>query len=69
MTFFSKIKISDIRFRPLYFISKDGGTAIEYALIASAIAVGIAAIVFGLGTTLDGTFTTISGKLSSSGAP
>ena len=39
---------------------QDGATAIEYALIASGVAVAIAATVFTLGSSVKGLFTTIS---------
>ena len=42
---------------------QDGATAIEYALIASLIAVVIIAAVTLVGTTLDGTFNTIATNL------
>jgi pilus assembly protein Flp/PilA len=42
---------------------ESGATAIEYGLIAAGISVAIIAVVQGLGTKLQGTFSTISGKL------
>ena len=40
--------------------NQSGATAIEYALLASGIAVGIIAIVNGIGTQLNTTFSSIS---------
>jgi pilus assembly protein Flp/PilA len=40
-----------------------GATAIEYALIAGGISIGIVAAVKGLGTTLHSTFSSISTQL------
>ncbi len=37
-----------------------GATAIEYAMIASGVAVAIAAIVFSLGSSVKGLFTTVN---------
>jgi len=43
------------------FLADDGGaTAIEYALIASGIALAIVAVVYSIGTTLNTTFTSVS---------
>jgi pilus assembly protein Flp/PilA len=42
---------------------ESGATAIEYGLIAAGISVAIIAVVQGLGSKLNATFTTISGKL------
>lgn len=42
---------------------KSGATAIEYALIASGIALAIVLAVQGLGTTLNTTFTSVSTAL------
>ena len=42
---------------------QSGATAIEYALLASGIAVGIIAIVSGIGTQLNTTFSSISTQL------
>ena len=43
--------------------NEQGATAIEYGLIAAGIAVAIIATVFGLGTSLNGTFSTVSSAL------
>jgi pilus assembly protein Flp/PilA len=40
-----------------------GATAIEYALIASGIALAIIAVVNGLGTNLNGMFTSVNNSL------
>ena len=42
---------------------ESGATAIEYGLIAAGISVAIITVVQGLGTKLNTTFATISGKL------
>ena len=42
---------------------ESGASAIEYGLIAAAIAVGIIAAVQGLGTRLTSTFTAVEGAL------
>jgi pilus assembly protein Flp/PilA len=42
---------------------ESGATAIEYALIATGIAIAIIAAVNNLGTKLSGTFNSISGSL------
>ena len=47
---------------------ESGATAIEYGLIATLIGVAIIAGATTLGSKLDGTFTTISGKLTSGGS-
>ncbi|MBK1696277.1 Flp family type IVb pilin [Rhodovibrio salinarum] len=54
----------------LKFITKfarndSGATAIEYALIAALIAVGIVTAATTLGTDISGLFTTVSGELTS----
>jgi pilus assembly protein Flp/PilA len=43
--------------------NEQGATAIEYGLIAAGIAVAIIATVFGLGTSLNSTFSTVSASL------
>lgn len=43
--------------------NEQGATAIEYGLIAAGIAVAIIATVFGLGTSLNSTFSTVSSSL------
>jgi pilus assembly protein Flp/PilA len=43
--------------------NEQGATAIEYGLIAAGIAVAIIATVFGLGTSLNSTFGTVSSSL------
>lgn len=43
--------------------NESGATAIEYGLIAAGIAVGIIAVVNGLGTSLNTNFTSISTQL------
>ena len=52
-------------FRHLVRLWKDqsGATAIEYAILASGIAVAIIAVVNGLGTQLNATFSSISTQL------
>jgi pilus assembly protein Flp/PilA len=40
--------------------SEDGATSIEYAMVASGVAVAIAATVFGLGTKVNGLFTSVA---------
>jgi pilus assembly protein Flp/PilA len=42
---------------------EDGATAIEYAMIASGVAVAIAAAVTGLGTSVNGLFVNVSSAL------
>lgn len=42
---------------------ESGATAIEYGLIAAGISVAIITVVYSLGTKLNATFTTVSGKL------
>jgi pilus assembly protein Flp/PilA len=42
---------------------QNAATAIEYGLLAAGISVAIIATVFGLGTSLNGTFTSISTSL------
>ena len=45
----------------LRFLADDNGaTAIEYALIASGIALAIVAVVYSIGTTLNTTFTSVA---------
>jgi pilus assembly protein Flp/PilA len=44
--------------------NEQGATAIEYGLIAAGIAVAIIATVFGLGTSLNSTFSTVSSSLN-----
>jgi pilus assembly protein Flp/PilA len=41
----------------------DGATAIEYAMIASGVAVAIAAAIVNLGSTVNGLFTSVSTSL------
>lgn len=67
MGLFLKYKKSFIAFAASLCASKHGATAIEYSLIAAAIAVAIVAIVFTLGGTLDQTFTDVNTKLTSGG--
>jgi pilus assembly protein Flp/PilA len=43
--------------------NEDGGTAIEYALIAAGIGVAVAATVYSLGTTTAGLFQSIASLL------
>jgi pilus assembly protein Flp/PilA len=43
--------------------NEQGATAIEYGLIAAGISVAIIATVFGLGTSLNNTFSSISTQL------
>ena len=52
-----------------YLRNEEGATAIEYGLMAAAIALGIIAIVFTLGDTVEGVFTDIEGELAGAGAP
>ena len=42
---------------------QSGATAIEYALLASGIAVAIIAVVSGVGTQLNSTFSSVSAQL------
>jgi len=46
-----------------FLTNEQGATAIEYGLIAAGIAVAIIATVFGLGTSLNNTFSTVSSSL------
>jgi pilus assembly protein Flp/PilA len=46
-----------------FLANEQGATAIEYGLIAAGIAVAIIATVFGLGTSLNSTFSTVSSSL------
>ena len=50
-----------------FYRDKSGATAIEYGLIAAAIAVAIIGAVFALGEDITGFFTTVSEKLESKG--
>lgn len=50
-----------------FYQDKSGATAIEYGLIAAAIAVAIIGAVFALGEDITGFFTTVSEKLESKG--
>jgi pilus assembly protein Flp/PilA len=47
-----------------YLNNEDGATAIEYGLMAAAIALGIIALVFSIGDTVEGVFTEIDTTLS-----
>ena len=46
-----------------FFSNESGATAIEYGLIAAAIAVAIITVVQGLGTKLTSTFTSVQNAL------
>ena len=46
-----------------FFANEDGATAIEYALIASLIALVIITAVTAVGTNLSSTFTSVAGSL------
>jgi len=46
-----------------FLANEDGATAIEYALIASLIAMVIVAAVTSVGTTLSGTFSNVAGSV------
>jgi pilus assembly protein Flp/PilA len=46
-----------------FLVTEQGATAIEYGLIAAGIAVAIIVVVFGLGTSLNSTFSTVSSSL------
>ena len=46
-----------------FICDQSGATAIEYALVASGVAVAIAAVVFGLGTAVQGKFNFVSSSL------
>ena len=50
-----------------FYQDKSGATAIEYGLIAAAIAVTIIGAVFALGEDITGFFETVSSKLESKG--
>ena len=47
-----------------WWFDEGGATAIEYAMIASAISIAIAAVVFGLGESVSGIFTNASAGFS-----
>ena len=47
-----------------YLRNEDGATAIEYGLMAAAIALGIIALVFSIGDTVEGVFTDIDAELT-----
>ena len=47
-----------------YLRNEDGATAIEYGLMAAAIALGIIALVFSIGDTVEGVFTDIDTELT-----
>lgn len=47
-----------------YLNNEDGATAIEYGLMAAAIALGIIALVFSIGDTVEGVFTDIDDTLT-----
>lgn len=47
---------------------ESGATAIEYGLIVALIAVVIASVVTGLGTSLKATFTKVDGKVTAANA-
>jgi len=47
-----------------YLYKEDGATAIEYGLMAAAIALGIIALVFSIGDTVEGVFTDIDTELT-----
>ncbi len=56
-------KLDDLTFFPLaarFWRDQSGATAIEYALIASGIAVAIATTVMSLGTTVNGLYTDVA---------
>lgn len=46
-----------------FIVNDKGATAIEYGLLAAGIAVAIIAVVFGLGTSLNSTFSSVSSEL------
>ncbi len=50
-----------------FYQDKSGATAIEYGLIAAAIAVAIIGAVFALGEDIEGFFLDVSSKLESKG--
>ena len=43
-----------------FYAEESGATAVEYAMIASGIAVAISAMVYSLGSSVKGLFTTVS---------
>ena len=47
-----------------YLCNEEGATAIEYGLMAAAIALGIIALVFSIGDTVEGVFTDIDTELT-----
>lgn len=47
-----------------YVVAQNGATAIEYAMIAAAIALGIVAIVFTIGGSTQQSFTDINAQLA-----
>lgn len=47
-----------------YLRNEEGATAIEYGLMAAAIALGIIALVFSIGDTVEGVFTDIDTELT-----
>ena len=68
------IRVREIKLVPCYrssmctlikaFLKDDtAATAIEYALIAAGISIGIVAVVKGIGTTLNSTFSSVSTQL------
>jgi pilus assembly protein Flp/PilA len=46
-----------------FIVNERGATAIEYGLIAAGISIAIIATVFGLGTSLNSTFSSVSTQL------
>ncbi|MBL4804291.1 MAG: Flp family type IVb pilin [Alphaproteobacteria bacterium] len=69
MDLFLSIKKSFITFCLSLFYARQGATAIEYSLIAAAIAVAIVAIVFSMGGTLQQTFTDVNTEMTGGGSP
>lgn len=56
-----------LAFKDAYLNNEEGATAIEYGLIAAAIALGIVAIVFTLGDQITAAFTGVSTTLAAEG--
>jgi pilus assembly protein Flp/PilA len=49
-----------------FFVSEDGPTAVEYAVLMGLIVVAIATVVKNLATSISGTFSTVSSTLGAS---
>lgn len=64
MNLFLSAKKSFMKFCLSFLATVQGATAIEYSLIAAAIAVAIVAIVFAIGGTLQQNFTDVNDQLA-----